>query len=63
MDYDMEQYANSSANAPLTNGDLGLSDVQSLIQYRRVVPASKLDPRDPLLRARLHDGHGGAGFA
>ena len=31
-----------SANAPLTNGDLGLSDVLSLIQYRRVVPASKL---------------------
>lgn len=42
MDYDMEQYANASANAPLANGDLGLSDVQSLIQYRRVVPASKL---------------------
>jgi len=42
MDYDMEQDANSSANAPLTNGDLGLSDVLSLIQYRRVVPASKL---------------------
>ncbi len=42
MDYDMDQYANSSANAPLANGDLGLSDVQSLIQYRRVVPAAKL---------------------
>jgi hypothetical protein len=42
MDYAMEQYANSTANAPLTNGDLGLSDVQSLIQYRKVVPASKL---------------------
>ena len=42
MDYDMEQTANSTANAPLTNGDLGLSDVQSLLQYRKVVPASKL---------------------
>lgn len=42
MDYDMEQDANSSANAPLINGDLGLSDVQSLIEYRRVVPAGKL---------------------
>jgi len=42
MDYDMEQYSNSSANAPLASKDLGLSDVQSLIQYRRVVPASKL---------------------
>jgi hypothetical protein len=42
MDYDMEQDANSSANAPLANGDLGLSDVLSLIQYRRVVPAGKL---------------------
>lgn len=42
MDYDMEQYSNSSANAPLAARDLGLSDVQSLIQFRRVVPASKL---------------------
>ena len=42
MAYDMEQYANSSATAPLASDDLGLSDVQSLIQYTKVVPADKL---------------------
>lgn len=42
MAYDMEQYSNSSATAPLASSDLGLSDVQSLIQYTKVVPARKL---------------------
>ncbi len=42
MGYDMEQYANASANAPLASANLGLSDVQSILQYRRLVPESKL---------------------
>jgi spore germination protein YaaH len=42
MAYDMEQYANASPTAPLYANDLGLSDVLSLIQYVKVVPASKL---------------------
>ena len=42
MAYDMEQYSRSSATAPLQSPDLGLSDVQSLIQYTKVVPADKL---------------------
>ena len=42
MAYDMEQYSISSATAPLASADLGLSDVQSLIQYTKVVPPAKL---------------------
>jgi len=42
MAYDMEQYGNSSATAPLASDNLGLSDVQSLIQYTKIVPARKL---------------------
>ncbi|MGB9112179.1 MAG: glycosyl hydrolase family 18 protein [Acidimicrobiales bacterium] len=42
MGYDMEQFANASPTAPLYANDLGLSDVLSLIQYVKVVPASKL---------------------
>jgi hypothetical protein len=42
MGYDMEQYANASPTAPLYSVDLGLSDVLSLIQYVKVVPARKL---------------------
>jgi hypothetical protein len=42
MAYDMEQYASASPTAPLYTSDLGLSDVLSLIQYVKVVPASKL---------------------
>jgi spore germination protein YaaH len=42
MGYDMEQFANASPTAPLYSDDLGLSDVLSLIQYAKLVPARKL---------------------
>ncbi|MGA8295448.1 MAG: glycosyl hydrolase family 18 protein [Acidimicrobiales bacterium] len=42
MGYDMEQFANATPTAPLYASDLGLSDVLSLIQYLKVVPAQKL---------------------
>jgi hypothetical protein len=42
MGYDMEQFANASPTAPLYATNLGLSDVLSLLQYSKVVPARKL---------------------
>lgn len=42
MGYDMNNSSTSSPNAPLVNENLGNSDVQSLLSYTEVVPASKL---------------------
>jgi hypothetical protein len=42
MAYDMYQPGQASPNAPLTSPDLGLSDVQTLLQYTRQVKPSKL---------------------
>jgi len=42
MGYDMDDPSISSPNAPLINENLGNSDIQSLLSYIQVVPASKL---------------------
>lgn len=42
MAYDMQNPTIASAGAPLANPSLGLSDVQALISYEKVVPPSKL---------------------
>lgn len=42
MGYDMEQFSYASPTAPLYASNLGLSDVLSLLQYAKVVPADKL---------------------
>lgn len=42
MGYDMESTQYASADAPLVSPTLGLSDVQSLLQYERLVPGRKL---------------------
>ncbi len=42
MAYDMYQTGYASPNAPLTNPDLGLSDVQSMLAYVKAVPPRKL---------------------
>ncbi len=42
MGYDMDDPSISSPNAPLVNENLGNSDIQSLLSYIQVVPASKL---------------------
>ncbi len=42
MTYDMVTNGFASANAPLASPTLGLSDVQALIAYSKVVPPAKL---------------------
>jgi spore germination protein YaaH len=42
MAYDMNDFSVSSASSPLASPSLGLSDVSSLLQYTKIVPAAKL---------------------
>lgn len=42
MAYDMYQPGRASPNAPLASPDLGLSDVQTVLDYVKIVPPSKL---------------------
>lgn len=42
MEYAMENVDNASANAPAFSPNLGVSTVQTLIQYKKLVPSSKI---------------------
>jgi spore germination protein YaaH len=42
MEYAMESVDNASANSPVFSPDLGLSAVQTLMQYKKIVPSSKI---------------------